>query len=257
MATEQKPLTSIILVELDCLVDTRQGTLIRMDSDKAAELLINGYHDRPWDIFPGVDMDLYRTTYNHRDRDTLALSMVTPVGKLIKDFCDRTHQQTLKTPFHKQPKVCINIWPYTLEKEEITLIEESVSAIIQHVCEVEAIFKSPEDLNPAWLKEHIDIAVVYDPGKWLDTHSKNGLLKKYTCPKVIMMSPALLKKATEIVPKNINDLLEETEKLTAAFVGLQFLPVEMFSSVINPMRHKLLETPEGPQEPSVEGVSPS
>lgn len=240
-----------MLVELDSILDTRLGVLLELDAEKVPAILAKDYHERLWDVFPEVDLLAYQDRYSKRDKKVLKNSWVTPMMDLAFDFVMKTLQQTLKTPFHKSPKLDVNIYPYVLTEEEESIILSAVVASTKDQCDIEIVSYSPEQLNPVFLKNNYEVVMMYDYQEWLEVHSKNGLWKKYSCPNVAVMAPLMYKNTEVYNPKTkVMDIIKDFETLSktmAPYVDMQFIPLEAYCWKFNP--HK---TPTPTTEPDSE-----
>ena len=65
-----------VIIEIDCLLDTRLGTLAKFNPDLANAILTdtdNLYHERKTDDFPGISRETFYSLY-HESRKTLQRS---------------------------------------------------------------------------------------------------------------------------------------------------------------------------------------
>ena len=113
-----------VIIEIDCLLDTRLGTLAKFNPDLANAILTdteNLYHERKTDDFPGISRETFYSLYHDRDIETMFNSRPTNIIKfLIKNHLE------LATNLRSQAKnetlvYQINVFPYLLtpvEKED-------------------------------------------------------------------------------------------------------------------------------------------
>lgn len=250
MNTDQK---STILVELDSILDTRLGTLSTIDASLVPPLLVqHGYHERMVDTFEGYDTQTFKERYKNRDAKVLSLSGITPMIDMASNFVKKTLDQTLQTPFHRNPKIELNIYPYTLTDAEVQLILGAVVTKTNKQCDVEVVSYSHEELNPVFVRQHYSMMMMYDYQLWLETHAKNGLWKKYSCPTVLLFCPLMIKNHELDIPEfKQRELLLEFGKIVEAtrpYVDLHMLPVEAFSWVCNPHKENTSETQQESQK---------
>lgn len=254
MTTQQTTPTSRMLVELDSILDTRLGVLLDIDPEKVPTILAKDYHDRLWDVFPEVDLLTFQRRYQSRDTKILKNSWATPMIDLMADFVYKTLQQTLRTPFHKQPMLEINTYPFKVSDEEASVIISAVAAKTDDQCDIKIVYYHPEDLNPVFLKNTYEVVMMYDFQEWLETHSKNGNWKKYSCPGVTVMAPLMVKNTDSFDPKKkIEHILSDYETLTktmAPYVDIQFLPMAAFCWKFNPSKALVPDTPKGTEDKS-------
>lgn len=250
--------TSTMLVELDSILDTRLGVLLDIDPEKVPTILAKYYHDRLWDVFPEVDLLTYQRKYRERNTSILKNSWATPMVDLMKDFVFKTLKQTLRTPFHKLPKLDINVYPYGLSDEEAAVVISAIATTTEEQCDVQIVSYSPEDLNPVFLKNRYEVVMMYDFHTWLETHSQNGNWKKHSCPKVSVMAPLMVKNSETYDPnKTVGDILEDYETLAktmSPYVDMQFLPLQAFCWKFNPDKALVPDTPKDTQDKDSEKV---
>ena len=229
---------SVFLTELDSILDTRLGTLLALEPDKVAELLANGYHKRLKDEFVGFDMVGYREKYANRDAKVLMNSMATPMLGMLHDFVLKTLKQTLRTPFHKNPKIELNIHPYKISDELAREMMRCVAAATGGLCDVEIVDYSPAQLNPLFIKERYDVVTMYDYQVWYKEHIDSGLWGKYTCPTVTVFAPMMVKNPDVEVTQQLYDkITDDTEVIVnelRPLFQLHPLPVGFFSWVFDP-----------------------
>ena len=254
MTAPSKTPTTKMLVELDSILDTRLGVLLDVAPDVVPAILAKDYHNRLWDVFPGVDFLAYQQRYQSRDKAILKNSWMTPMADMMTDFVKKTLQQTLQTPFHRVPKIDLNIYPYVLTDDEASVILKAAATKTANQCDIEIVSFSPEDLNPVFLKNNYEAVMMYDYQVWLETHSKNGLWKKYSCPQVIVFAPLMMKNP-ETYDSNLK--VESTyqdfvtlSKAMSLYADIQFLPLEAYCWKFNP--HKA-PTPSTQKDAKDEG----
>jgi hypothetical protein len=226
--------TSLLCIELDCLLDTRLASLYLIDPKLADQVLKHDYLDRWSDDFP-VNAELFDKVYRSRDRLTLKSSVLTPMVRLCKEFVHETLRQGINGPFQYKPKIVINRYPYQLEPEEEEVIVRAVASAINQVCDIQMVSYDYEQLNPAWVKKECSILILYRYPDWLEYHSVNGAWKKTTCPEVTLMGPALYfngpptdsvmaeSKAIKVTP------FEAMEEIAGPLIQLSLLPIRYFS----------------------------
>lgn len=220
-----------LLVELDCLLDTRFTTLWLQDPSLAEQALKDEYHKRLKDLFRGVEVEDFNNWYSKRDKRTLAQSLPTPMKFLVLDFCKKTIEQMLATPFNFKPRVEINIHPYNLTETEQELIRQTFITSTKDMVDVKIVSYDYEYLNPLFVKENYELMIMYHYGKWLDAQSVNKLWEKYTCPNVTLMAPMLYMDHKVNIQKDKLESFDKAMDFLKPFVELSLVPVEMFSFI--------------------------
>jgi hypothetical protein len=236
MKTGNDPRLESIYVELDCVLDTRLGTIARISDEAALMTLQNGYHDRRADIFEFVEMDAFKTLYAQRDGDTLSKSMCTGVVGLLRHLTGVLAEQAIERPFHSGGKVVLNTFPYNMTTEVQDEIGMAVSAWIHGLASVEVVSVHPESLTPAHCKRSYAVMVVYDYGYWLNLHAK--AFESTRLPEVQMFGPALLNEdysddQLEKITAEAAHPVRALEMLASPLISLKLIDARCFS-VISP-----------------------
>ena len=229
MNKSKEPITSAILVELDALLDTRLALIAEYSTAcLSAVLKANTYHTRLADSYPGLTIEAFQERYHRRQKSVLKHAIITPVADLVKSFVYRTLKQALNSPFHYQPKIIVNTYPYQLTEAETTLIIHSLIGLTDQVADVEAVYASYDEIDPAYVKQHLSVMVLYDYTRWLDVHSVAGRFNKVTCPEVGLVAPQLYFKEYDTKADHAA-VFQSMEQLAQPFIALQLLPVKYFS----------------------------
>lgn len=225
---------SNLLIELDCIFDTRLAVLASMGEDTLEKALRADYHERFGDIFPGIDNARFKELYENRTKDILSVATMTPMAALMREFAIKTTQNILNGPFHYQPKVTVNIWPYKLDQSECKILADSVTALCNGLAEVAVVDMAYEDITPKYVKQDVAIYVAYEYYKWLEVHSTTEAFKTTICPEVTMLGPAIFFKTPEKKLGPNDNPFESMEKLASMFISLQLMPAAEFSTVFRP-----------------------
>jgi len=227
---------STILVELDCLLDTRLGILSELGDDKLQKV-ISMYHTRDIDEFPYYGFNKFKTNYDKRDKSILVNSLLTPVMGLVTEFVNKTLLQVTNSPFHFQPKVMINIHPYDLTEEEVNNLIQMVVLKTNKRCDVEVVSKNIGDLTIGYVKDNISIMVMYEYYKWIEYHSVSKSFSKLTCPDINLFAPGIYFKPKQLDNSIIQDPINSMEEIAKPLIGLKLFPIEYFS-FIKPNKNK-------------------
>lgn len=222
---------SVILADLDTILDVRIATILEVDDSALEQVVNDGYFDRSIDIF-NIDMVKYKALYESRPKSVLLNSTKTPIMSLINEYVQKTLKLAVTTPHHQDPKVLINVYPYTLVEEETRLLLQVLRHYVDGLADIEIVNKSKENITPKYLRDDISLYITYDPEVWLETHSVNENLKTTTCPTVSMIGPAIYK--TESLPEVMDeDPFEAMGVLFRPIIDLTHIAVKYFSAEIN------------------------
>ena len=225
---------STILIELDALLDTRLALLASLGDTYLDHALSNDYyHNRISDKFGDLSIERFYELYGKRDKSILKEAFITPMGVLLKEFAFSTLKQILNTPYHYQPKILLNIYPYDLNEDEIEIIIRALINVTLNKADIQVINTPYEDITPSYVKKHISSMILYNCYKWIETHSENGKFKKTICPEVCLLGPAIYFKSYH--SNNPNEALksfEAMQTLMEPLINLRLIPVENFSIVL-------------------------
>ncbi len=222
---------STLLVELDCLLDTRISILSELDDNKLEEV-IKQYHNRDIDEFPYYSFDRFKELYDNRDKNILKNALVTPIMDLIIEFVNKTLLQIINSPHHFRPKVIINIYPYDLKEEEIKNIISLIVNKTQQRATIEVINKDIKNLTIGYIKNNISIMVMYKYFEWLEYHCNIKAFEKITCPEVTLFGPSIYFKPKQNNIDIKQDPIKSTEELASPLIGLKLLPISLFSFIL-------------------------
>lgn len=251
---------------IDSLLDTRLGTLAKMDDDFAFYALLNGYMDRwtddPEAYLPTVDADAYWKAYAERDIETLKRSHPTDhaldAHALITDLEER-HSAGDPT-VQLLPVIHVNYYPYKLTPEQVVEMTKSIRAIIHCRSEVKLISIPTEKLTTEYFAMNGYGAVyMYNYKEWVEkviTERINNGVKFQSCPEVVFYFPALTSSASalEVYAEcerefgRVPNACESLRLLCARFFGLEWVSPTYYS--ISPTILFPDEKQKEPPEPS-------
>ena len=231
-----------VIIEIDCLLDTRLGTLAKINPEAIKLVLSNTetpYHERKTDDFPGIDREFFYSVYQNRDVETLYNSRPTNIIK----FLIKNHEQlatNVKTQKKNETLVYqINVFPYLLTPvEQQDLIFSFKHWLGINEVEVECVNISPLKLTPDYIDRYISGIFMYDYWGWLNTQADK--LQNTCIADVTLFCPELIAG----VANSMEDLIELTNdggpdpftRLNIAFrqyIELHYLPIDHFSIINN------------------------
>lgn len=234
--------TTDVLFGIDELLDVRLGTLARIDTKLASEVLNSGkYFTRTIDEFPGWSLEKFRELYDKRDADTLPYCLATNVTILLERIVKDALLADASGDAGQNPMVFnLNIWPYELYDDEIAAMVKCVEVFTLGYGDIKVVNLSPEDLTPKYIKEHFDLVICYDYQKILALH--DGEFVKTPCPGVSLVIPTMYKggrpdkEAFEWAASQGKSLFEITRLGLLQSINLKFQDTSLFciSDVINP-----------------------
>lgn len=178
-----------IFINIDALLDTRLATLYQFGEEVMLKNLSGNYFKREIDDFIGVDKETFKQAYDKRDKGVLKNAIICKIIAMVREIVRFTLKESLTTPLHTGPKIFLNIHPYDLLPEEVTIILKALVAATENLADVEIVNISPENLKPSFIKENLAVLFMYQYGAWLDLQAEN--FKKTPCPEVSLIVPEL------------------------------------------------------------------
>jgi hypothetical protein len=248
MSTQQ---VANLYIELDVLLDTRLGTIARFYGvDVAEKVLLNKYHKRKFDNFPDVERDTFLEQYRQRDVMTLAHSKITNAIKLLQRLISALREQAINTPYHKQVKVVVNCYPYSLSDLELDAIGKALRVWTHDLAPVELVCIPPKDLTPEHCKSEYLLMLVYEYEDWLNLHSE--AFKTTRLPEVTMYAPAIYfnqepsAEELEKISREAAHPLWAMETLASPLIKLELHDIYYFSVLTKDAEPAYSPTPSGP-----------
>lgn len=226
------------MIELDCLLDTRLGTISEMGDDLASQVFTPEYITREEDKWPGVDSEQFKQMYATRGEGTLARSAITAFVPHLRNLTRFMSEIAVARPEYDGIKIAVNVYPYRLGELVLSEIRESVSAWCGGLVPVELINISPEALSPEVVNEKFSVMVMYDYGHWMHKHKE--AFNRTRCTQVHLIAPALYfnEKPDE---NSLQEMVREgAHPFQAAMmiggqvIGLELVDIRYFSVVAPP-----------------------
>lgn len=238
MAGEVKTL----LVELDCLLDTRLATVSHLDQEAATALLTDpAYRERDRDDFGELTQgrithDQFIEAYAARDKDVLKQARPTRIIKLVHEIALEIEQQRMTTPGIDSLVIDINVYPYELSDTEREYICSAIRYYVGMEPTIQTVSITPEDLTPTAIRDNWDGVILYDFDQWF-THHANAL-NTVLIPRHLMFVPALFIKRVE----NPEDLVVEGAENMTPFTMLEMSMVERLSlEMLRPKEFSIID----------------
>lgn len=234
-----------ILVELDCLLDTRLGTVNRLSAQLAEQLAkSDAYYSRESDTFDGLDDEQYRALYAKRDRETLRHSAPSEGFAFVGGLAGllREKQLELNAPERGEVRIAVNLFPYDLSESERAEIGRALAVRFRGAAPVEVVYIPHSALTPAVVRTQYPMLVMYEYDPWLSLHYdvdpkdvRVAELMEKLLLDVTLFSPAIYYRTPpdagtlkHVMQKSAHPLLE-TEMLVNMLVGLNLVDVALFS----------------------------
>ena len=227
-----------IYLDIDAALDTRIGTLARLNQTLAYHALRKQYHLRRRDSFDGVDDKVFEELYAKRDTETLKHSVVTNIFHSIREMIIGAAMADAQRNRDIHCTVVLNTWPYTLNSQEVELFREMVKRQLFAQIGVEVVHLSPAELTPTHCSDKYGVMIKYDYYWWLETQHQLGTLVRGAAlmHSVKLLVPNIWFSAV-LTDEQIDELrnsvgmapLEEMELMLRQLADAEMIPVSHFS----------------------------
>jgi hypothetical protein len=215
------------LVSLDALLDTRLGTVAKLDQKYAFDLLQNNWHLRESDEYshraPKFTHEEYVSAYRMRDVDTLRASVMTKLHEYILEM----FEDEIKQPGHMSGDlkhgIHINTWPYVLDESTRMMLYDTMRDLFPMFDDVLLVHIPMSTLSPEYIKQNDYRAILlYELKDWLDCHYRS--LETTPIPQHYFIVPALLEKA--MTPDSLSDDLKPFNEHVGPHIAFEWVHVE-------------------------------
>lgn len=252
----------ILLISLDCLLDTRMGVLSAHYPEIANSIVVDPikaktYRNRIRDEFPddGIDFETFKGLWETRTTLHLRKSILTPFVFELANITSQVVDQSIEAPHTiSEFEIHINTYPYTdLSVAEETGIIEAVVARLHFPVMVRTVCLSEASLTPQYIKaNNYTTTILYDFRKWLETQYHQNLteadIERVKMPQFVIYAPSLmsnLDKLKELIEyrspgDETIDPLHGIQFMFKPFFHLEYLGPEHFS-IIDPVLFPVFE----------------
>jgi hypothetical protein len=215
------------LVSIDCIFDTRLGTIALLDPEYAAKVIADPeYYTRTTETFKtgskkfkAADFDTY---YAMRDITTLKNSIVT---KLIDYIADDISEQ-LKEPSTRfteiRRELYLNVWPYVFDKDMSSTLVESLHLLLPYFDDIKVCSYSLLELEPSFIKQQeFNFVYQYDFQGWMNANMSK--LEHCRIPRHYLIFPDLMNRP---IPNTASTELKELAKVISPTKALEIFAME-------------------------------
>jgi len=159
---------SVILIELDAILDTRLTIYKKMGID-IDSIMKQGYNNRVYDRFPGVDYDKYMEMYKNRGNELLEAATITDLPYLIVKEAEDDYAFRDAANLINVNEVWINIYPYDLDERETDLIVAGlIGSFGLEDLDVQTICLKYSDAGPEIMKAYnVVMMIMYHGVDWI------------------------------------------------------------------------------------------
>jgi hypothetical protein len=162
-----------VLIELDCLLDTRLGTVYQMNPDLVLPLLQAGYHNRLHNnlglLNPDINQNLFLEKYKKRDINTLMVSRKTYLVKILAEFNLRDKIADYSYPESLRRFFTVNYYPYKLTPKQVEAYKEVLEDVldIDPNTSIKMVSIPLEKLNVPYIKTNFQRMIFVNSEPWL------------------------------------------------------------------------------------------
>lgn len=235
-------ITHNILVDLDCLLDTRLSTYHLIDSTLPSKLLDNGYYTRMSDEMPKVISKEVRKEYLYRYKNradnpkTLAYALPTNMYKYLVDFYHGYTADQI-VALSKDRSICsINIYPYILTDEQREMVKRLLLTDLFAYCDIDIVNIDVTKVDIENMVRNYNEYVTYESNAFLNHWfvDFNGFISpafKVTLPKLAIGDKELigLKEDEELSREKLYEGMESMRTSCSGIFYLGFLPPQFYS----------------------------
>lgn len=227
--------TRRILVDIDCLLDTRLGLVRTRYPEKMQHIDGELYHKRMSEIWAkAVGISDWDAEYAKRDVTVLANSRPTIFVDVLNEIIEQELIAIKLGQPTETPMLSINYAPYDLSPDERKEFGRAFSDIFP-VIAVEVVNRPIKTLDPLTLARNWDCWFMYDWYEWIRI---NMAKLQNRIPKFVINRPALF--TSEMTPEVAEALKElegnpfdELKRAMAEFITIDTLDAIVFSEKLD------------------------
>lgn len=233
-----KPGEINILIDMDCVLDTRQGALLLIDTDAAVRITTSkAYHARETDdlhdeILGGISADTLRAVQSKFKQDIIFKSVKTKMYLFLQELCSALIKSSMETPHASIITLNVNINGYEFTAQQCDLILKCIVHDLKGIVNVKLVDLDLQSEPLSSVASTYSIIIAYNPVNWLNSkHNelKTGVLKDINLylPKMKMVREFTAQEK-KTIEKSISDIYAFTATLFTGFIKLHYIPVECY-----------------------------
>lgn len=226
-----------LLLDLDCLFDTRMGTLLDLDPDLTQHLDPKAYRERERDDFTQVTQgrvttEAFQARYATRDITVLQKSLVSGIVPVLLTYVDGLKERLFRKVDVSSIRIDLNLYPYTLPGPILETITGCLRVLLPTWVEVGVGSYKAERLTPEFFDKYYNGWITYDLHTWLTVHNEALLVKPLTqlsaiVPRLFLREPGDYEDSEDESLKGA-DRHGLFEMVMEDFLHLEHIPVEDF-----------------------------
>lgn len=219
----------VYLIDIDMLLDTRLGTLAKMNPDYQTVVLDKGWRHRQGDFYeqwiPNFNRAEFDKLWAERDNETLALSRPTAyISEMVSDL-NFLYTNSVNHPHVEGNLLMVNIYPYLLTDVEREEVKAIMSDFAGNGIKVEVVRIPPKDLTVDRIRNEIDVLVRYSFDDWFAIHHEDLIDNKM--PAKLYKAPLLLMQPLKEIPEI--DYFTATSAALSEHISVEWMSVAQAS----------------------------
>ena len=233
--SDNKEISHSIYVSLDCLLDTRLGTLSLLSKDLVSKALADGYIVRDEENFPPLKKQTFLNLYNTRNKEVLKESPITPCVTLVTDMAMEIMRRTIDTPVATGVKIVINTHPYKLNDKEALDLLTSFADLTKKYISLKLVSLDNQTLTPSYCQRNFSAMIMYNYDEWLEVQATTHKFKNNLAKSLIVYAPRIFfnRKPTFEEKRKMDrekiDPFKVIEEIASFVIDLKLLDIGMFS----------------------------
>lgn len=228
--------TRRILVDIDCLLDTRLGFVRTKYPDHLKHLDYDIYRNRLSEVWAkAIGIDNWDAEYASRDVMALVNSRPTTFVSVLHDIIENELIAMKLGQPTEAPTLSINYAPYGQLTQPERREFQRVFADLFPAIKVEMVNRPVHTLDPVTLARNWECWFMYDWFGWV-----NANMSKLTnrIPRFVINRPALFtsemtKEVAEALRESPSNPFDECKKALAEFITIDTLDVSVFSEELS------------------------
>lgn len=228
-----------VLVELDCILDTRIACIAILSAAHAAEILSSGYFERQSDEFwkrVPIQESEYKALYNNRGSNPAVLEnshLTMFTALMLKDMVKGLLEEMVTSPFSTGFTFVINQYPHELSPEECQGMKQCLYDIVGVEFSIDFVRLSPEQLTPSLIENEYCMLTMYDYEAFIRAQGEAMCRQpirttKLYCPAIFNFRVPSLEDMQEFQRLQV-DPFSEVRLIASPMIDLEFLHISNFS----------------------------
>jgi len=222
-----------LLVDFDCLFDTRIGWLRLHHPEELKKLLPAAYYHRFTDAWADViGVKDFPTRFAKRGKEVLRHSMPTTFLEVLGARLEGLLLQIQLASPIERPRLTINMYPYVgLTGPELDTFERMFRDYYDMV-NLDIVCEAPEKLTPATMLSRWDGYFVWDWYTWIAANAKHFehvRMPGFTVFRVAMFTPELTPEVIEQLQNGDKNPFDEARRELAELLSLDTVDSALLS----------------------------